>query len=40
MDYYEELNKLIDDYVEQCNEIMNSLDRILKDDANGESKEN
>lgn len=36
MDYYEELNKLIDDYVEQCNEIMNSLDRILKDGTDEE----
>lgn len=40
MDYYEEFNKLIDDYMKQHDEIMSKLDRLLKDDANGESKEN
>ena len=40
MDYYEEFYKTIDNYMKQHDEIMNSLNKLLKDDTDdsGESK--
>lgn len=40
MDYYEEFNKLIDDYMEALETYNETIDKILKDDTddNGESK--